>query len=237
MPRRRDRGFLDALELWRPRAPTPEAVPAAFVTIARIFQQVDCVMLDEMRANTKERSDSRFNSDTDAFRDKDVTDYITTIEEITLDTSSEARVSAYLRDCYCTTAWGRVHSAVLERQGDSKEHHSLRWIQARSRANELLDLAKAVLETYDSDECQDLLIPGREGVGAGIEAKLRKLLSFNTIYSRPTYENERAAQPGPGNHNFYALFNDFTAERRENTKAKRRVNYARIHQNVSKHST
>ena len=232
MPRRRDRGFLDALELWSPRATTPRAAPTALVTIARTFEQIDRVMLDEIRADRERKSTSRFSD----IRDRDVTSYIQDIQQGISHTSSEADISAYLSDYNCITAWGWVHSAVLEHQGSPVEYHQLRWIQAKSRANELLHLAEAVLETYDSDECRDLLIPGREGVGAGIEAKLRKLCSFNTLYCRPTYGDEARGNPGPGNHNFYILFDQFFAERRQNARAKRKVNYARAHQNVSKHS-
>ena len=232
MPRRRDRGFLDALELWSPRAATPRAAPAAFVTIARNFDQIDRVMLDEIRADTERNSTSRFSD----IRDRDVTSYIQDIQQGTSHTSSEADVSAYLSDYSCITAWGWVHSAVLEHQGRHDEYRNLRWIQAKSRADELLHLAEAVLETYDSDECRDLLIPGREGVGAGIEAKLRKLCSFNTLYCRSTHSDELRGNPGPGNHKFYVLLDQFFAERRENAKAKRKANHARAHQNVSKHS-
>ena len=232
MPRRRDRGFLDALELWSPRAATPRAAPAAFVTIARNFEQIDRVMLDEIRADTERRSPSRFSD----IRDRDVTNYIQDIQQGTSHTSSEAVLFSYLSDYQCLTAWGWVHSALLEHQGEPRMFEPLTWRQARSRSNEILDLATAVLETYDSDECRDLLVPGREGVDAGVEAKLRKLCSFNTIYCRPTQGDENRGNRGPGNHKFYVLLDQFFAERRENAKAKRKANYARAHPNVSKHS-
>ena len=235
MPRRRDRGFLDALELWSPRAATPKAAPAAFVTIARTFEQIDRVMLAEIRADRDRRSNSPFSSHRlDNIRDWDVTTYIQNVQQGTSHTSSDADISAYLSSCECITAWDWVHNAVLEYQDRSDMHHLLPWTQAKSRANDILDLSRAVLESYDSDECRDLLIPGHEGVGAGVEAKLRKLCSFNTIYSRPSFENEKQ-KTSPGNHSFYILFNQFLTERRENTKAKRKANYIRAHQNVSKH--
>ena len=236
MPRRRDRGFLDALELWRPRAAPAKAAPAAFVTIARNFEQIDRVMLDEIQADRKGRTDSRFSGNRlRESRDRDVISYIQSVEEGTHHTSSEADVSAYLSDYKCITAWGWVHSLLLERQGHTNSHYHLNWTLAKSQANELLNLARAVLDTYDSDECQDLLIPGREGIGAGIEAKLTKLFSFDTIYGRRTHEDEKS-HTIPGTHMFNILFNQFMAERREDAKAKRKVNYARAHQNVSKHS-
>ena len=234
MPRRRDRCFIDALERWSPRAATPRAAPAAFVTIARNFEQIDRVMLDEILADIRRNAllPCRFKD----IQDKNVTSYIQDLQRGTSHTSSEADVSAYLSDYDCITAWGWVHSAMLEDQGkSSNEHRLLPWIQAKSRANEILDLARAVLETYDSDECRDLLVPGRESVGAGVEAKLRKLCSFNTIYSRPTYEIERG-QNVPLHHSFYVLFNQFFADRRENIKAKRKAHHIKAHQNVSKHS-
>ena len=234
MPRRRDRGFLDALELWNQRVGTPEATSAAFVTIARTFEQIDRVMLDEIKADVKERSDSRFSSDQlREIRDGDVTSYIQNVDEGTSHTSSEADVAAYLSDYNCITAWGWVHSALLEHQGHANYHYSYQWVQVKSRANELLDLARAVLDIYDSDKCRDLLVPGREGVGASIEAKLRKLCSFNTIYCRPTYDNERI-QTTPDNHPFLTLFEQFIGERREITKAKRKANFVKAHQTVSK---
>ena len=245
MPRRRDRGFLDALELWNPHAATPKAAPAAFMTIARTFEQIDRVMLDEIWADIERNQQpghpaSRFSDSGLISRHRDITSqdvssYIHNVQQGTSHTSSEANISAYLSDDNCITAWGSVQGAVLEYQGRSNEHHLLPWIQAKSRANEILDLARAVLETYDSDECRDLLIPGNEGVGAGVEAKLRQLCSFNTIYCRPTYEDERG-KLGPGNHKFYLLFNEFFAERRENVNAKRKADFVRTHQNVSKHS-
>ena len=236
MPRRRDRGLIDAWERWSPRAAPPKAAPAIFVTIARTFEQIDRVMLEEIRADKDRAESSRFNSSRlDNIRDTDVTSYIQKIQQNTSHTSSDADVSAYLSDYNCITAWGWVHGAVLEHQGATTEARYLSWTQARSRANELLDLARVVLEAYDSEECRDLLIPEREGVGAGVEAKLNKLSSFNTIYCRPDYDEKRQ-NTGPGNHTFYYLFNQFFAERRENTKAKRKADHVRAHQTVSKHS-
>ena len=238
MPRRRDRGFLDALELWSPRTPIPRAAPAAFVTIARTFEQIDRIMLDEILADVEQNGlgKSRFSrSRMDGTRDRDVISYIDSIQQGTSRTSSGADVSAYLSDYNCITAWGWVHGAVLKRQGRSNEYQFGSWIQTKSRANEFLDLARVVLETYDSDKCRDLLIPGREGVGAGVEAKLNKLSLFNTIYCRPSYEDQ-LSNTVPGNHTFYILFNQFLAERRENTKAKRKTDHISAHQNVSKNS-
>ena len=237
MPKRKDRGILDELERWSPCATTPRAVPAAFVAIARNFEQIDRVMLDEIRADKEERSNSRFNDTQlkDVRGHRDVTSYIQAIQQGTSHTSSEEDVSAYLSDYQCLTAWGWVHSAVLEHQGRSDQEHLLSWIQAKSRANEILDLARAVLEIYDSDECRGLLIPGREGVGACVEAKLRKLCSFDTIYRRPSYGDDKR-QTCPAAHSFHIMFDQFIVERRENTKAKRKANNVRAHQNVSKHS-
>ena len=238
MPRRRDRGFLDALELWRPRTPTPRAAPAAFVAIARTFEQIDRIMLDEIVADVERNGlgNSRFSrSRMNDIRDSDVISYIEDIQQGTSHTSSDADVSAYLSDYNCITAWGWVQGAVLERQGGSNEYQALPWIQAISRANELLDLARVVLETYDSDECRDLLTPGRECVGAGIEAKLNQLSSFNTIFCRPDSENQKS-NTALDWHIFYVVFNQFFAERRENTKAKRKADHVRAHQNVSKNS-
>ena len=234
MPRRRDRGFLDALELWRPHTATPRPAPAAFVTIARTFEQIDRIMLDEIVADVERigRDKSRFSRpQLDETRDSDVISYIADIQQGTSHTSSDADASAYLSDYNCITVWGWVYSTVLERQGRSDQYHLLPWIQARSRANELLNLARVVLETYDSDECRDLLTPGREGVGAGIEAKLNKLCLFNTIYCRPYYTNK-----SPVYHTFNILYNQLFTERRENTKAKRKADHFRAHQNVSKNS-
>ena len=237
MPRRRDRGFLDALELWSPRAPTPKAAPAAFATIARTFEEIDLVMLDEIKADGLETSASPFiRNRLPESRDRDVMSYIQSVEEGTSHTSSEADVSAYLSDYKCITAWSWVHGTLLEKQGPSNTHYRLEWARTKSQANELLNLARAVLEIYESEKCQDLLIPGREGVGAGIEAKLRKLSSFDTIYRRPTDDAERNHIGPINHHSFCTLFNQFITERRENTKARREANYARAHQNVSKYS-
>ena len=254
MPRRRDRGFLDGVELWSPRGTAPGAVPPAFATIARTFEQIDRAMLAEIRADIERNvqpsegstkpltSTSRFSdtffrgtlySDTQAH--EDVERYIEDIEKGISHTSSEADNSAYLTNSKCVTAWSWVHSAVLEYQGRSDHHYLLSWTKAKIRANEILDLALAVLETYDSDECRDLLVPGREGVGVGIEAKLRTLSLFNTIYSRPTYEDDKNKH-SPGNHAFDILFNRFLVDRREDIKARRKTRYARTHHNVSNRS-
>ena len=48
MSRRRDRGFVERLGLWSPNPSTPRIAPSAYVTIARIFEQVYRVMLDEI---------------------------------------------------------------------------------------------------------------------------------------------------------------------------------------------
>ena len=222
---------------------------AAFVTIARTFELIDRVMLDEIRADIARNqqpgasmtqpasrfSDSRLVSRFWDITSQDVSRYIHNVQQGTSHTSSEVDVFAYLSDDNCITAWGWVHGAVLEYQGNSDKHHHLPWTQAKSRANDILDLARAVLETYDSDECRDQLIPGREGIGAGVEAKLRKLCSFHTIYCRPTIVDE-TSKHRPPDHDFYILFNRFINERRETTKAKRKANYVRAHQNVSKHS-
>ena len=235
MPRRRDRGFLDALELLSPRTAPPQTTPTAFVTIAHTFEQIDRVMLAETRADRDRRSTSRFRFSLENNPDGDVASYIQNIQQGTSHTLSDAHVFAYLSDCQCMIAWDWVHGAVLEHQGDSHMNMNVAWVQAKFRANEILDLASAVLEAYDSNECQDLLVPGREGVRPGIEAKLRKLASFNTIYCRPSYEEQRS-NTGPGNHTYCALLNQFFAERMENTKTKRKANYIRAHQNVSKRS-
>ena len=77
MPRRRDRGFLNALELWSLRAPTSKAAPAAFTTIARTFKKIDLVMLDEIKADRLETSASPFiRNRLPESRDRDIMSYI-----------------------------------------------------------------------------------------------------------------------------------------------------------------
>lgn len=70
---------------------------------------------------------------------------------------------------------------MLEHEGASVHYYTLPWIHAKVRANEVLNLAQRVLEIYCSNECQDLTIPGGGRVGAGMEAKLRTLLTAYTL--------------------------------------------------------
>ncbi len=238
MSRRRDRGFLDSMEPWSPRATAPRAAHPVFVAIARTFEQIDRVMMDEMRADIERNTASQFHVDT-RYRNtqayKDVRSYIEEIEEGVSHTSSEADASAYLTDIKCVTAWGWVHSAILDYQGDRLHSSLLQWTKAKARASEILDLVSVVLETYDSDECRDLINPEREGIRAGIDTKLRTLCFFNTIYSRPTTYDDQNLKV-PSSHESYLLFNDFLKGRKENTKARKKERHAKTHQNVSEQS-
>ena len=236
MPRRRDRGVLVSMELQNPRATAPQATHPVLVAIARTFEQIDRVMMDEMRADIERNTASQFHVDT-PYRDtqayKDVRSYIEEIEEGVSHTSSEADASASLTDIKCVTAWGWVHSAILDYQGDRHYSSVLQWTKAKARASEILDLVSVVLETYDSDECRDLISPGRDGIRAGIDTKLRTLCFFNSIHSRPSTADEQNLKV-PSSHDSYLLFNDFLKRRRGNTKTREKERYAKTHQHVSK---
>ena len=244
MPRARDRGVLDAMELWSPRTTTSRVAPIAYFTIARTFEQIDRAMLDEIQDDILRRTQpgddstqrptsiSRFN---DLRAHKDTESYVEDIMQDTSHTSSETDVVAYLNDTKCLTAWSWVQRAVLEHQGESLQFSAVPWTHAKARADEILNLAQGIMETYCSDECQDLIIHGGERVGAGIEAKLRTLLLFDSVYSRPTYEDTRNQHISPS-HRFKLYFDDFLRGKRDRVKARRNRKDDRTHQNVSNRS-
>ena len=243
MPRARDRGFLDAMELWSPRAATSRIAPIAYITIARTFEQIDRAMLDEIQDDILRRSQpgddstqqptsiSRFN---DLRAHKDTESYVEAIRKGTSHTSSETDVVAYLEDTECLTAWSWVHRAVIEHQGASA-NYALPWRHAKARADEILNLAQGVMETYCSDECQDLTIHGGERVDAGIEAKLRTLLLFDSIYSRAFLDDINSYHPLQS-HQYKLLFDKFLRVRKDKVKARRNKRDDRTHQNVSNRS-
>ena len=243
MPRGRDRGFLDGLELWRrPHTTTSKAAHSAYVAIAHIFELIDRAMLHEMQEDIQRhemQEDIQRRSSNSIFSvtryQKDLRSYMEDVKKATSHTSSEASTFAYLTDTRCVAAWSRVHSAILEHQGRSDQQYLTPWTQAKARAHEILNLAEAVLDYYDSDECQDLVIPGREGVGAGIEIKLRTLSLFDNIYSRPTYEAVKI-NSSPLTHPFILKFNRFHIARTQKTGARSKEGYARTHQIVSNRS-
>ena len=72
----------------------------------------------------------------------------------------------------------------------------------------------------------------RKLVYLGIETKLTTLLSFNSIYSRPTIEDIRKAH-FPGHHLFHVLFNSILNDRNREIKARKKERYTEIHQIVS----
>ena len=239
MSRRRYAGTHDPAELWRPSSSLSPSASTAFVTIARIFEQVDRAMLDEILADierhiqpgeesTQPRKSISRLSDTKAH--EDVGGYIEDIKTGISRVSIERDTLAYLTGLKCETAWSWVYTAVWEHQST---RDPLRWNQAKARSNEILHHAQAVLDIYDSDECQDLLEPGREDVGASIEAKLRTLLMFDSIFSRLTdHDHERGRTPV--HHPFKLSFDAFILARKNQVKADRKEKYAITHQNVSK---
>ncbi len=241
MSRRRDRGFVDGLELWRPSLSTPRVAPTAYVTIARLFEQIDHVMLDEIEEYLRGREQLESGSLREPLavperpwsiyirQHKESESYIEDIRKRTSHTSSETDTFAYLTDATCVMTWSWVHSAILRRQGHSNQYQTVSWTQTKARANEILNLALAVLEVCDSDDYQDLLIPKREGISAGIEARLRTLLLFDSIYSRPNSENMN----NTGNHEFIQSFDRFLRDRKDTLKATRKARSDRTHQNVS----
>ena len=106
---------------------------------------------------------------------------------------------------------------MLEHEGASVHYYTLPWIHAKVRANEMLNLAQRVLEIYCSNECQNLTIPGGGRVGAGMEAKLRTLLLFDSIYSRPTVEDIKKHHVTQ-THQLTLFFDNFLHARRNKVK-------------------
>lgn len=244
MSRRKDRGFLDGMELWSPRPVSPTAAPSAYVLIARTFEQLDRVMLDEMqedieRCSPLSKDSSQPRTRTSRFSDmrshKDSESYVEDAKKGNSHTSSKKDTLANLTDTKCLTAWSWVHRAILEYQGGSDVSYRVGWIEAKARANQILNLALAVLEAYDSDQRQNLQESGHEGVDTGIEAKLRTLLLFDSIYSRQAIE-EAKKELFPRPHTFTSSFERFLLYRKDNSKFARKEKYARAHQNVSNRS-
>ena len=246
MSRRRYRGILDPIELWRPGSSPARSMPTALVSIAHKFEQIDRAMLDEMQADIERRaqhgeeSTSRFSDallsdirygDTQTY--KDVRSYIEDVKKGASRTSIDREAFAYLTDLKCETAWRWVYNAVWEHQSPDRQDGGLQWAEAKARSNEILSFAQAVLDFYNSDESQDLLEPGRENVGAGIEAKLMTLLLFDSIFSRPT-EDDKKWQRGTVHHPFKSSFEAFLLAKKERVKVDRKERYATQHQNVSK---
>lgn len=164
---------------------------------------------------------------------KDVISYIEDVKKGVSRASIERETFAYLTDLKCETAWSWVYNAVWEHQSPSSLENGLQWAQAKARSNEILTFAQAVLDIYDSDESQDLLEPGRENVGAGIEAKLRTLLLFDSIFSRLTKDETRWNRT-PAHHPFKWSFDAFSLAKKNRVKVDRKIRYATTHQNVSK---
>lgn len=245
MSRRRDRGFLlETLPLGKSSLYRPITAPTAYVHIARTLEQLDRVMLDEIqndirRCLTPAEDSSQPPVSTSPFSNVGAHDesdsYVQDIKKGTSHTTSETDTFAYLSDTKCVTTWSRVHYAVLKSQGDSLRSSDVSWTQAKARANEILSLAQAVLEIYEDDDCQNLRIPGREIIGASIEAKLRALHLFDAIYSRPTNLEENR-HTIPNSHEFIRSFDRFLVGRKEKTKAGRKERYVRMHRNVSSRS-
>ena len=72
-----------------------------------------------------------------------------------------------------------------------------------------------MLEIYGDDEYQDLAIPERKDVDAGIDANLRALLIFDSIYTRPSYDDGKTDKKKHWPHPFYSSFSDFLSERKK----------------------
>lgn len=237
MPRGRDRGFL---ELWSPLTTASKTAPIAYFTIARTFEQIDQAMLDEMQddisrhiqpgddSTQRPTSLSRFN---ELRAHEDTESYVEVIKKGTSHTSSKTDVVAYLTDTKCLTVWSWVHRAVLEYQGASVFHYATPWAHAKACATKILNLAQGVMEIYCSDECQNLTIHGDGLIVAGIEAKLRALLLFDSIYSRPTDEDTKKHFV-PKSHQFQLLYDNSLRVRRNAVKARRNGGYDRTHQNT-----
>lgn len=251
MSRRRYPAILDPIELGRPSSSPARSAPTAFESIAHKFEQIDRAMLDEMQADIDRRaqhgeesnhpqtSTSRFSdtllsdtrySDTQTY--KDVKSYIEEVKKGASRASIDRETFAYLTDLKCETAWSWVYNAVWEHQND-RLHGGPQWAQAKARSNEILTFALAVLDIYDNDESQDLLEPGRENVSAGIEAKLRTLSLFDSIFSRLT-EDQKSRHWSPVHHAFKSSFDAFLLAKKERVKGDRKERYATTHQNVSK---
>ena len=245
MSRRRDRGFLlGTLPLGTSTPYPPTTAPTAYVHIARTFEQLDRVMLDEIQNDIKRclppaRDSSQPPISTSPFSNVGAHDesdnYVEDIKKGTSHTTSETDTFAYLSDTNCVMTWSRVRTAVLKSQGDDLRAGDVSWTQAKARANEILSLAQAVLEIYENDDCQTLRIPGREIVGASIEAKLRALYLFDSIYARPT-NLETNSRTIPNSHEFVRSFDRFLVGRKGKTKARRKERYVKTHRNVSSRS-
>ena len=228
---RRRTAYPDGIELLNQRT-ISKAAPNAYVTIARIFEQIDVVMRDEIQNDIEWTSGSLF---IDLREHRESESYVEDIKTGTSHTSSEADTLAYLTDTKCVTVWAWVHRAILKHQGEANHCFLASWELAKARANEILNLALEVLQIYESDGYRDLHVPGREGVGAGIEAKLRTLSLFESIFTRPTADDVKGARH-PYDHEFHIRYVHFLRRRRYETTVRRQERNARIYENVSKGS-
>ena len=106
------------------------------------------------------------------------------------------------------------------------------WTQAKSRAIRILNFAQAVLETYESKVCPNLIINGHENIGVGVELKLRALLSFEDIYARVIHGESKAAFQSR-HHDFVKSFSSFLSLRRDKINPSSKEVIAKTHQDVS----
>ena len=204
--------------------------------MAHAFEPIDQEMLYEMQEDitrclqpSDERhpevwSSSRFK----VKKDRGVED----IKQSASHILSETETLNYLANTTCLIAWSWVYQVLLAYQGPSDRSYLVPWSQAKSQANKILNFAQAILEIYESEECQNLIKTGHENVGVGVEFKLRTLLSFGDIYGRPT-SKEWYDGHTPRPHEFVILFSDFLSRRKREINLSKKEMTTRTHQDVS----
>ena len=239
MSRRRSWALNYSLSPLGPGTTPAKTAHIAFVKMVLTFEQIDQEMLYEMEEDIKRCiqpsdelhpepwSSSRF-SDAQVHKDKGVE----AIKQSVSHTQSEAETLRYLADTTCLKAWSWVYQVLLVYQGHSNDYHLIKWSHAKSQANKTLNFAQAVLQIYESEVCQNLIINGHEDIGVGVELKLRALLSFDDIYGRATFEESKATYHPP-HHHFGAPFHRFVSRRSHKINLSNKEAIARTHQDVS----
>ncbi|KAK5400935.1 hypothetical protein LTR06_011104 [Exophiala xenobiotica] len=113
--------------------------------------------------------------------------------------SSDTDIVSYLSDKRCLTAWTAVQDALFEFQGPGNGSNTVTWDSAISKASLFLELGEEALKSWSS--ARQTLQPSA-AISDGVEAKLLRLLRFNDIYSRKTWQNNKDHH-NPPNHRFF----------------------------------
>ena len=203
--------------------------------MAIAFEQIDQEMPYEMQEDIKRClqpsdelhpevwSSSRF-SDTQVHEDKGVED----IKQSVSHTQSEAETLRYLADTTCLRSLELGLSSAFKTPGSESFYYMVEWSQAKSRANRIMEFAQAVLESCESEVCENLIRTEHENIGGGVELKLRALLSFDDIDGGTTSRETKAALHLP-RHDFGESFSSYLSRRSDKINLSNKEVITKIH--------